>query len=327
MIYSYEKLTELVSENKVVVGAKDDQIQAASIDVTLGDSFKIPISKKAVVKLGVDTPEYINAIGSAIIKPHSFILGTTKEKISIPNNMGAWIEGKSSIGRSGLFIQNAGWIAPGFEGEITLELYNANDYCLEVSEGLSIGQIVLADLDKETIKPYDGKYKNQSGATAPISTNDTVEKYDVPFELRIFPTNVEISRGNSYSGWNDSLIKEDEVASIKHKIFNVPEDVFTIHLNKRAIEEIENSFQNEFIANDNFINKLREIYPNLEDTNIMVYADLDIQGRYSSTGFRYKVFLNKLKYNSFKITKMIYADCVANVCWGAGKFLKKKQGE
>ena len=326
MIYSYEKLSELVKENKVVIGAKDDQIQAASIDVTLGDSFKIPISKKAVVKLGVDAPEYISAIGSAIIKPHSFILGTTKEKISIPNNMGAWIEGKSSIGRSGLFIQNAGWIAPGFEGEITLELYNANDYCLEITEGLSIGQIVLADLDKETIKPYDGKYKNQTGATAPISTNDIIEKYDVPFELKIFPTNVEISKGNCYSGYNDSLIKEDEVASIKHKIFNVPEDVFTIHLDKRAIEEIENTFNNEFIANNKFIRKLRERY--ISDTDIiMVYADLNINGRYSGTTFRYKVYLKRLEYNTFKITKMEFVDCVANAVWGSGKFLKKKQGE
>ena len=60
------------------------------------------------------------------IPAHSFLLATTMEYIEIPNYITAFVEGRSSIGRIGLFIQNAGWVDPGFKGRITLELYNAN---------------------------------------------------------------------------------------------------------------------------------------------------------------------------------------------------------
>ena len=61
---------------------------------------------------------------SIVIPPKSFILATTREYVKIPNDLVAFVEGRSSIGRMGLFIQNAGWVDPGFEGQITLELFN-----------------------------------------------------------------------------------------------------------------------------------------------------------------------------------------------------------
>jgi dCTP deaminase len=87
------------------------------------------------------------------------------EYIRLPNNMTAFVEGRSSIGRLGLFIQNAGWVDPGFEGEITLELFNANKCAIELKYGRRIGQLVFAQLDKDALNPYRGKYQGQRGVT------------------------------------------------------------------------------------------------------------------------------------------------------------------
>ena len=65
----------------------------------------------------------------------------------------------------GLFIQNAGWVDPGFKGEITLELFNANKCAIELKAGRRVGQLVFAELDDYALNPYRGKYQGQMGAT------------------------------------------------------------------------------------------------------------------------------------------------------------------
>lgn len=75
------------------------------------------------------------------------------------------MEGRSSLGRMGLFIQNAGWVDPGFEGEITLELFNANRCAIELRSGRRVGQLVFARMDAPAQFPYCGKYQGQRGAT------------------------------------------------------------------------------------------------------------------------------------------------------------------
>ena len=65
----------------------------------------------------------------------------------------------------GLFIQNAGWVDPGFKGEITLELFNANRCAIELKTGRRIGQLVFAEMDDSALNPYNGKYQGQTGAT------------------------------------------------------------------------------------------------------------------------------------------------------------------
>ena len=85
--------------------------------------------------------------------------------MTLPNNVAAFIEGRSSIGRMGLFIQNAGWVDPGFSGTITLELLNANKHPIVLRAGRRICQAVFAFLDSETKYPYDGKYQGQSDTT------------------------------------------------------------------------------------------------------------------------------------------------------------------
>ena len=83
----------------------------------------------------------------------------------LPDNLTAFVEGRSSLGRMGLFIQNAGWVDPGFKGEITLELYNANRCAIELKAGRRVGQLVFAEMDDVALNPYCGKYQGQTGAT------------------------------------------------------------------------------------------------------------------------------------------------------------------
>ena len=83
----------------------------------------------------------------------------------MPDDLTAFVEGRSSLGRMGLFIQNAGWVDPGFRGEITLELYNANRCAIELKAGRRVGQLVFAKMDGPAQNPYRGKYQGQTGAT------------------------------------------------------------------------------------------------------------------------------------------------------------------
>ena len=89
------------------------------------------------------------------------MLATTKEYIKLPDNLTAFVEGRSSIGRMGLFIQNAGWVDPGFEGQITLELYNANRLPIKLEADRRICQLVFASMDNKADNPYCGKYQGQ----------------------------------------------------------------------------------------------------------------------------------------------------------------------
>ena len=65
----------------------------------------------------------------------------------------------------GLFIQNAGWVDPGFEGKITLELYNANSLPIKLQAGRRISQLVFCLMDQASEKPYHGKYQGQNKST------------------------------------------------------------------------------------------------------------------------------------------------------------------
>tara|TARA_A100001015_G_scaffold6816_1_gene8478 strand:- start:1799 stop:2341 length:543 start_codon:yes stop_codon:yes gene_type:complete len=141
---------------------KADHIQPASLDCTLGSHFlKIKDSQKT--HLDFDTPIEYESVESTsiVIPPQSFLLATTREYIALPNDITAFVEGRSSIGRMGLFIQNAGWVDAGFEGRITLELFNANSLPIVLTEGRRICQLVFCRMDQQAQRPYRGKYYGQ----------------------------------------------------------------------------------------------------------------------------------------------------------------------
>lgn len=145
------------------------QLQPASIDIRLGRTFKqVSHSWDGIIRMddpsSVKYAEYKDR-DTFVIAPGDFVLATTMEYVRLPDNLTAFVEGRSSIGRLGIFIQNAGWVDPGFEGEITLELYNANRYSIELKAGTRIGQLVFARTGERAISPYNGKYQGQKGAT------------------------------------------------------------------------------------------------------------------------------------------------------------------
>jgi dCTP deaminase len=165
LILSDETLKTMLAEGTIVVEPLEDyQVQPASIDLRLGRSF-LKIDENTLEALSLDSElAYVKIEkDEIIIPPHSFLLATTVEFIRLPSNVTAFVEGRSSIGRMGLFIQNAGWVDPGFEGTITLELFNANRLPLRLAAGRRICQIVFAQMDQATRRPYAGKYQGQRG--------------------------------------------------------------------------------------------------------------------------------------------------------------------
>jgi len=167
MILSDRKIRSLISEGTLKIDPlKDMQIQPASVDLRLGSHF-LKVSENNVTHLDLENAPVYDAIqrDEIILPPHSFILATTMEYIALPGDLTAFVEGRSSIGRMGLFIQNAGWVDPGFEGEITLELFNANNVPIKLKAGRRICQLVLAQMDQPASSPYQGKYQGQRNAT------------------------------------------------------------------------------------------------------------------------------------------------------------------
>ncbi len=166
MILSDNTIKTLRDEKELIIEPfNEEQLQPASVDLRIGNSFlKINENLTEIMTLN-DKLEYISLEKEEIvIPPHSFLLATTREHIELPENLTAFVEGRSSIGRMGLFIQNAGWVDPGFGGHITLELYNANRLPIKLVSGRRICQLVFARMDKTADSPYNGKYMYQKNA-------------------------------------------------------------------------------------------------------------------------------------------------------------------
>ena len=167
MILSDGEIRELISKKELeIFPLEDKQVQPASVDITLGNTFSIieDVTSGIIDPTQSITYKDFNT-NKFLLLPGQFVLATTREYIKLPDNLTAFVEGRSSWGRLGLFIQNAGWVDPGFEGEITLELYNANRCAIELSAGLRIGQLVFAKMEKNAINSYNGKYQKQKSAT------------------------------------------------------------------------------------------------------------------------------------------------------------------
>ena len=167
MILSDITLTEMLETGELKMSPLTEaQIQPASIDIRLGDTFSIvEDSSSGIITLDSEISYKTIKTDTYLLLPGQFVLATTMEYIELPDDLTAFVEGRSSLGRMGLFIQNAGWVDPGFKGEITLELFNANRCAIELRAGRRVGQLVFAKMDREAKNPYRGKYQGQTGAT------------------------------------------------------------------------------------------------------------------------------------------------------------------
>lgn len=167
MILSDKTLFKMLEEKELIIEPMEkEQVQPASIDIRLGNTFSIvEDSSTGIINLESEIEYKTIITDTYVLLPNQFVLATTMEYFDLPNDLTAFVEGRSSLGRMGLFIQNAGWVDPGFKGEITLELYNANRCAIELKVGRRVGQLVFAKMDTVALHPYNGKYQGQKGAT------------------------------------------------------------------------------------------------------------------------------------------------------------------
>lgn len=167
MILSDTTLTRMIESGELGVDpVRSNSIQPASIDCHLGRHFLL-VEDRMMHTIDMESKILYREIENdeIIIPPNSFLLATTEEYVKLPNDLTAFVEGRSSVGRIGLFIQNAGWVDPGFEGNITLELYNANSLPIRLRAGRRICQLVFCRMDQAAAKPYAGKYQGQRRTT------------------------------------------------------------------------------------------------------------------------------------------------------------------
>ena len=152
-------------------------INPASLNVRIGTSFLVPRRKLfGGVALG-SVVKYKRIVleenGVFKLRPGQFALATTMERIELPRGLAAFVQGRSSIGRAGLTVQNAGYIDPGFHGHITLELKNETRNTILIRPGYPVAQIVFEEArGVDTL--YHGKYNDQVEATGSRMDLDSV---------------------------------------------------------------------------------------------------------------------------------------------------------
>ena len=170
MILQDNELIKRIENEKIITPPPThEQIQPASIDLRLGNEYLQPVFGTEIdIKNNSPKYEYIKT-NRLTIPPHNFILATTKEKIRMPRDLVARVEGRSSIGRLGITIHvTAGFIDPGFEGQLTLEIANLSNTVVILYEDLRICQLVFEELKGLPTHSYgecDNKYQNQNGVT------------------------------------------------------------------------------------------------------------------------------------------------------------------
>jgi dCTP deaminase len=172
LILNDKTIKKFLKEKKLIIEPLEEyQIQPSSVDLRLGNEFLI--YPENIDVLDVKNPEFsdkmekivVNEKEGFIVKPKQFVLATTVEYVKLANDITAFVEGRSSLGRLGLFIENAGWVDAGFEGNITLEFYNANSRPIKIYPNMRICQLVFAQMKQPAENPYRGKYQGQRGTT------------------------------------------------------------------------------------------------------------------------------------------------------------------
>jgi len=146
-------------------------VEPASVDLRLADTLMVPelhdvthidLAKPVDFMRGVAIP-----IDGYVLHPGEFVLGSTQETVTLPNHIIGRLEGKSSIGRLGLMAHvTAGFIDPGFQGNLTLEMVNLLRVPIILRAGKKICQVAFAYMNSSVDNPYNGRYQNSRGVVA-----------------------------------------------------------------------------------------------------------------------------------------------------------------
>ena len=179
MLLSDGDIKKEIDSGRVKVEPFDPaMLQPSSVDVRLDRFFRVFENHMySVIDPAGEQPDLTRAVeikGSDefILHPGEFVLASTYEVITLPDDVAGRLEGKSSLGRLGLLTHStAGFIDPGFSGHITLELSNVANLPVKLYPGMKIGQLCLFRLSSPAENPYGSakygsRYQNQRGPTA-----------------------------------------------------------------------------------------------------------------------------------------------------------------
>ena len=169
---------ELDSGRIVIDPLGPEAIQPSSIDVRVDDSFRVFANHRhPYIDVRQEQPDLTELVKVPpdepfILHPGEFVLGSTHERVALPDDLVARLEGKSSLGRLGLLIHStAGFVDAGWDGWLTLELSNVATLPIAIYPGMKIGQLAFFRLSSAAEVPYGSrqlgsKYKGQQGPTA-----------------------------------------------------------------------------------------------------------------------------------------------------------------
>ena len=155
----------------------DAMVQPSSVDVRLDRFFRVFENHKySVIDPSIEQADLTREVAVSsdehfILQPGEFVLASTYEVITLPDDIAGRLEGKSSLGRLGLLTHStAGFIDPGFSGHITLELSNVANLPVKLFPGMKIGQLCLIKLSSPAEHPYGSavygsRYQGQRGPT------------------------------------------------------------------------------------------------------------------------------------------------------------------
>src|SRR6187431_1770748 len=179
MILSDRDIRAEIDAGRIVVDPfTPDAVQPSSIDLHVGNRFRVfRNNRTAVIDPRQEQPELTELVEIAgdepfVLHPGEFALGATFERVALPDDLVARLEGKSSLGRLGLLIHStAGYVDPGWDGYLTLELSNVANLPITIYPEMKIGQISFFRLSTPAEVPYGAtgtksKYQGQRGPTA-----------------------------------------------------------------------------------------------------------------------------------------------------------------
>jgi len=178
VILSDRSLREAVESERIVIEPFDPElVQPSSIDLRVDRIFRVFRNHTAgVIDVKRDMADLTELVetpegGVFMLHPGEFVLGSTLERVGMPDDLVGRVEGKSSLGRLGLLIHStAGFVDPGFNGHITLELANVASLPITLYPGMKIGQISFMEMTTPADAPYGkgatgSKYQGQRGPT------------------------------------------------------------------------------------------------------------------------------------------------------------------
>ena len=176
MILSDRSLREAIATGRIVIDPFDDAcVQPSSIDLHLDHRFLVFRNHtRGLINVKEDLTDLTEQVEASdtdpfILHPGEFVLGSTSERVVVPDDLVARLEGKSSLGRLGLLIHStAGYVDAGWDGQLTLELSNVANLPITLYPGMKIGQISFMQMTTAADYPYGAgvlgsKFRGQEG--------------------------------------------------------------------------------------------------------------------------------------------------------------------